>query len=41
MDHTIKKYTILQKIVMGIITLIVTGLPIAFWLWIAIYLHMS
>jgi hypothetical protein len=33
-----KKYTTLQKITLGLITLIFVGLPIGFWAWIAIYL---
>jgi hypothetical protein len=35
----IKKYTMPQKIMLGLITLIFVGLPIVFWMWIVYYLY--
>jgi hypothetical protein len=40
-EFSIKQYTLSQKIMMGLITLVVTVLPILFWMWIASYLTHS
>ena len=37
-EFSIKQYTPLQKIMIGLITLVVTVLPILFWMWITWYL---
>lgn len=37
-EFSIKQYTLSQKIMMGLITLVVTGMPICFWMWITWYL---
>ena len=34
-----KKYTIPQKIMLGLITLIFVGIPIVFWMWVGYYLY--
>ena len=36
-----KKYNIPQKIVIGLITLIFVGLPIAIWVWLFLYLMLT
>lgn len=40
-EHVVKLYSWPEKMVMGLITLVVTGLPILFWVWIASYLTHS
>jgi len=39
MKLDIKKYTIPQKIMLGLITFVFVGLPIGFWAWIVYYLY--
>jgi hypothetical protein len=36
-----KKYTIPQKLVIGLITIIFVGLPIAIWVWLFQYLMLT
>ena len=38
MEFKYKTYTPMQKIMMGLITLVVTIMPICFWVWITWYL---
>ena len=37
-DFKIKQYNVSQKIMIGLITLVVTVLPVLFWMWITWYL---
>jgi|TARA_R110000868_G_scaffold95262_1_gene262229 hypothetical protein len=37
MEFKIKKYTIPQKVMLGLITFVFAGIPILFWILIAIY----
>jgi hypothetical protein len=40
-EFSIKQYTTLQKIMISLITLVVTVLPILFWMWIVYYVATS
>ena len=40
-EYSIKQYTTPQKIVIGLITLVVTVLPVLFWMWIVYYVATS